>query len=320
MLIINFHNVVSGPLNAFDRNAAPRVDVRQFTSAIDWLGKRFEIISFNEFLLRLKQKPTNDQAVTLTFDDGYCGVWCHAFPILKKRGLDAAVMVVTQALESGSKLFHFEELEMAFRISRATQLNLPGRRPQSIETVTDRICCLKTLKQALKLQPESLRVRKHDQLLQHLGVTREQFGEASKKFPVFEKLNGEQLKLLAKAGWTIGSHTRTHRTLSCLNDEEAMQEITASRDDIHAHLGLKDMPFAYPYGGPQHIGDRIHKMVGKSRYTCALTTTAGRNSPASNRFRLRRINIEYFYEHQPGIFDWYGRSEENEYLSLGKIP
>lgn len=303
MLIINFHNVVSHPLNEYDRNAAPRIDIRQFISAINWLSKRFEFISLNELLSRLKKKSTNYQTVTLTFDDGYCGVLCNAFPILNDRGIDASVMVVTQALESASQLFHFEELEIAFRITQASKLNLPGQPAQPIETIADRICCLKALKQELKLQPESARRHNHDQLLQHLGVTREQLREESRKFPVFEKLNADQVKFLAQSGWTIGSHTRTHRTLSCLTDEDAMQEIVDSRDYIQAHFGLADIPFAYPYGGPHHIGNRIYDFVAQSGYSCALTTIAGRNPPDSNRFRLRRINIEDLFRTQPEILD-----------------
>ncbi|MEC5031070.1 MAG: polysaccharide deacetylase family protein [Oscillatoria sp. PMC 1051.18] len=303
MLIINLHNVVVEPFNIYDRNAAPRIDIHQFSLAIDWLSKNFELISLDELLWQLNKKSVNNRAATLTFDDGYCGVLRHAFPILQERGVNASVMVVTQALESASKLFHFEELEMAFRMTKASKLNLPGRPAQPVETVADRMRCLKALKQELKLQPEAERRQNHDLLLQNLGVTREQITEESKKFPVFEKLNGDQLKFLARSGWTIGSHTRTHRTLSCLNDKEAMQEISDSRDEIQAHLGLTAMPFAYPYGGPQHIGSRVYDLVAKSGYSCALTTIRGKNTPDSNIFRLRRIDIEDLLRNQPEIFD-----------------
>lgn len=292
MLMVNFHNVLSGSLNVYDRTAAPRVHVDQFRAAIDKLSTRFGLVSFPELFSRLERGAIDDEAATLTFDDGYSGVLRHAFPILRDRGVVATVMVVTQALDSISTLLHFEELEVAFRISKARTLSLPGRRAQPIETNTDRVRCLIALKRQLKLQPEPVRRRQHHEILSCLRVTRDQVTEASRNFPVFDKLTSNELRFLASSGWTIGSHTRTHRTLSCLNDKDVMQELAGSRDDIQTHFDVADMPFAYPYGGPQHIGDRVPQSVKKCGYSCALTTTPGSMPWKWERFHLPRTNIE----------------------------
>jgi len=302
MLIINFHNVVSEPLTKFDRLAAPRIDTKQFISAINWLSKYFTFNSINELLLEKEKGLTFFPSVALTFDDGYRGVLDNAFPILKERGIPASIMVVTQTLQS-SRLFHFETLEVAFRISKVHTVQFPGKSEQSIKTEAERVRCLWLFKQTLKLQPEYIRIRNHNLLLQHLKVKHEQLEEESKKIPVLEKLNCEQLKYLIHSGWTIGSHTCTHRTLSCLSKQDLIREIVDSHDEIQAYFGLSDIPFAYPYGGPQHIGERAYKMVAKSGYSCALTTTMGPNTKDTNLFRLKRCNIEELYHKQPEIFD-----------------
>jgi peptidoglycan/xylan/chitin deacetylase (PgdA/CDA1 family) len=304
LFIVNFHNVIAGALDAYDRSIAPRLDVPQFVSAIHWLSQRFEFISLDELVSRLGHAPEGGRTpAALTFDDGYAGILQHAFPVLRKRGIVASVMIVTQVLDSPKKLFHFEELEVAFRISKIRMLTLPDGSVQPLATTAERVACLEAVKQQLKLQPEPERRQRHEQLLQHLGVTRDQLEDASAGVPALDKLNIEQLKFLMASGWTIGAHTRTHRTLSCLGQEDLVQEIVGARDDIRSWFGPTALPFAYPYGGPQHIGERAYGIVASSGYCCALTTTAGRNTPDTDRHRLRRINIEALCQEHPEILD-----------------
>lgn len=291
MLIVNCHNVVSETLSPFDYSAAPRIALDQFISAIDLLSSHYKFISFEEMLSRVEQRMSDVPAVTLTFDDGYQGVLNQAFPVLKARGIVASVMVVTQALESPQLPFHFEELELAFRISKVTKLELPGYGLVPLETLEDRINCLWKFKQELKVQPEAVRAINHDLVLRRLGVARDQIREEACKHNVFSKLTGEGLRVLADSGWTIGSHTRTHRTLRCLDDRDAMFEIMKSRDDIRTHLGILRMPLAYPYGGKEHVGRRIQEMARKCGYSCALSTKNGEVGLSPNLFSLPRIDI-----------------------------
>lgn len=291
MLIINCHNVVSESVSAFDCSAAPRITLDRFIAAIDMLSRHYTFISFEEMLSRAKQKSPDAAVVTLTFDDGYQGVINQAFPALKARGIVASVMVVTQTLEYPQFLFHFEELELALRISTETELDLPdfGRLP--LEKPQDRIHCLWKLKQDFKVQPEAVRAARHDQVLRRLGVTHDQLRDEAGKHQFFSKLAVKDLHALADSGWTIGSHTRTHRTLRSLDDRDAMFEIMKSQDDIRTHLGISHMPLAYPYGGKDHVGRRIQEMAKKSGYSCALSTESLEVGLRPNLFSLPRIDI-----------------------------
>lgn len=179
-----------------------------------------------------------------------------------------------------------------------TKLEFPGYGLVSLETLEERINCLWRFKQELKVQPESMRAINHDQLLRRLGVDRDQIREEASKHNFLSKLTCEGLRVLADSGWTIGSHTYTHRTLRYLDDRDAMFEMIKSRDDIRTHLGISRMPLAYPYGGKEHVGRRIHEMAKKTGYTCALSTKYGEVSLSSNLFSLPRIDISAC---QPGV-------------------
>jgi len=55
------------------------------------------------------------------------------------------------------------------------------------------------------------------------------------------------LNQLADNGWEIGSHTRTHRRLSELRDDELGDELGRSREEIEAHVG-RCSSISYPWG------------------------------------------------------------------------
>jgi peptidoglycan/xylan/chitin deacetylase (PgdA/CDA1 family) len=100
---------------------------------------------------------------------------------------------------------------------------------------------------------------------------------------------------MLEAGWTVGSHTRTHRTLSQLGDDELRQEIQGAREDLERHLGLADIPLAYPYGKPEHVGPRAPLEAAAAGYSCALSTVLEPCTPVSDRFLLPRLELPELY-------------------------
>ncbi|WP_448203916.1 polysaccharide deacetylase family protein [Azospirillum sp. sgz302134] len=289
MLIVNVHNVVAGDADAFDEAMGTRLHVHRFEAAIDRLSARYRWVSLAE----AQAAAESDAVAALTFDDGYRGVLRHAFPILRARGIPAAVFVITQALQPDRPLFHFEELELAFRLTGAECVDFApikaGRHP--LDGVKDRVRAFSTAKAALKRMPEAQRSETHARLLDRLGVTPAQCRAAAQNDERFETLTAEDLAFLHGQGWTIGSHTRTHRTLSGLDPAEAAAEIFGSRDDLRARLGLEAMPFAYPYGRPHHVGPLAPALVREAGYNGALTMFGDRDGPGAPPFERRRIDV-----------------------------
>jgi len=81
-------------------------------------------------------------------------------------------------------------------------------------------------------------------------------------------LSWHQAEELSKVGIELGSHTRTHRDLRRCSSQEAKLEISGSRADIEAHLGVKPESMAYPYGGVNHL---VQHLVTKD-FRAACTT------------------------------------------------
>jgi peptidoglycan/xylan/chitin deacetylase (PgdA/CDA1 family) len=60
-------------------------------------------------------------------------------------------------------------------------------------------------------------------------------------------MSWRDVELLAAAGWEVGSHSRTHRRLSELPDDELTEELEGSRRELVDHVGRCDA-VSYPWG------------------------------------------------------------------------
>ena len=61
-------------------------------------------------------------------------------------------------------------------------------------------------------------------------------------------MDWDHLRRLARRGWEIGSHTRSHPRLTQLDDDDLESELRGSREDCEDALGRRCVAIAYPYG------------------------------------------------------------------------
>jgi peptidoglycan/xylan/chitin deacetylase (PgdA/CDA1 family) len=77
-------------------------------------------------------------------------------------------------------------------------------------------------------------------------------------------LGWEELKGLMDQGWEVGSHTRSHPRLPELGDAEIAAELTESRRECEARLGVPCRAIAYPYGA---YDNRVVRLALESGYS-----------------------------------------------------
>jgi len=96
-------------------------------------------------------------------------------------------------------------------------------------------------------------------------------------------MNDDMLIELVDAGWEIGSHGVTHRSMVKLSAEELVHEVCDSLDVLKGKFGTVDC-FAYPYGD---YTPYIRALVGKT-YSCAFAVSCGGTHLAADRHSIRR--------------------------------
>jgi peptidoglycan/xylan/chitin deacetylase (PgdA/CDA1 family) len=88
-------------------------------------------------------------------------------------------------------------------------------------------------------------------------------GAEAQRHPAETKqLSWDDLATLAARGWEIGSHCRTHRLLSRLEDDEILGELAGSKDEIEKRLG-SCRSVSYPWG---EVDDRVVEAARRAGY------------------------------------------------------
>ncbi|MBI4858873.1 MAG: polysaccharide deacetylase family protein [Candidatus Riflebacteria bacterium] len=282
--VIYFHGVQDGPVDAFDRSCG-RMTRATLATVVAFLQAHFDLVSLDEAMRRMD----DPRAVTITFDDGYAGVFSQAAPLLAGAGVPATVFVVTGTLDDPETLLHYEELELAFRGSTVPVLRAPelGWPEIPLGKPIERVPWLKKVKRVLRDRPDGERAELHDLVLHRMGLDR----SALRASPSQRKLVPEEIRALEAQGWAVGGHTRTHRVVGRLPEAEARAEIQGSRADLSGILKAPPCYFAYPYGRLVDVGSHGAQLVREAGFDAAFTTQSGPVTDDTDRFLVRRLEF-----------------------------
>ena len=244
-----------------------------FEQHLDWIGQRFSFISLDELGAILEQGRTFHKPVAaITFDDGYRDIYHNAFPILKRKGIPAAVFVVTGLVDTPHAPAH----DNLYALLSQVQSHWP-----------DLSHNLRRLLHDLGIPP-SLILRRRGCGLTPFDATREllirlsrfdvsRIVDALKKevsipdniIEDSRTLTWQMLAEMNSFGITIGSHTRSHALLTNESSSKVQEELEQSRLELTTQLKSPINHFSYPDG--RYNIDSI-QAVASAGYRYAYTT------------------------------------------------
>ena len=241
---------------------------------IDWLAKRFTVLSLDEIASHLNGGPPYPEKhpAAITFDDGYSDVYEHAFPILRRRGIPAAVFVLTD-LVGTSRVPLYDRLYLLLdRAWKEWPSPMQGLARIFADLGLEMVATggtpdappgpLKMMRILLETLPQSPLERLASALQAEVGLEESVQDER-------RPLTWEMLVEMQRAGITIGSHSRTHPLLTREDREKILEETAGSKRDLEARLGITVRHFAYPNGwfNPETV-----RAVEAAGYRCAYTS------------------------------------------------
>jgi peptidoglycan/xylan/chitin deacetylase (PgdA/CDA1 family) len=259
----------------------PAVGIARFRKQMELLAEKYHPCSLDDAILAIHTNDIPDNAVVITFDDGYRDNFQNAFPILSQLRIPATIFLATDAIGTDKCLWH-DLVFSAFRSTKRSILyDFPERaRTWSLMTVADRLFVQNRILQFLWSVSENERAKRIRELLGQLGI---------------ENCEGKRLMLswdevvaMHKHGISFGSHTQTHPILSSLPDPRLKAEIVDSKLSIEERLHCNVSTFAYPVGRPQDFDQRAKTILKESGYRGAVTTVFGVNEARHDPFELRR--------------------------------
>jgi peptidoglycan/xylan/chitin deacetylase (PgdA/CDA1 family) len=271
--------------------------------------RRYDTIQLDQLVQDLKRGSPPQNAVAITFDDGYATSLFKAKTLLDAFDMPATAFIVSGAVK-GKATFWWEKLEKILLDSKVL--------PQHLNLCDGRILELNiggstlsegTLERGTQCSEGDERVISHSmrrslythlvhQLLLISEYERNRIidalvsatGADTTRIGLRRSLSEEELTLLARDSLiTIGAHTITHPLLSMLSVEEQRVEIKSSKAFLEGLLGRKVTGFSYPYGG--YNQDTL-ALVREAGFTYACTVKPEIVRKDASPLELPRMTVE----------------------------
>ncbi|MEY8326196.1 polysaccharide deacetylase family protein [Lachnospiraceae bacterium 54-11] len=241
------------------------LDMELFKQQIAYLGKNYTFVGMQDVLAAVyESKKLPENAIMLSFDDGYIEHYTNVFPILANKGISGLFAVPGKVMKEGKVLdvnkIHFilaskpieqikKELYIKLNECRKLGFSIPDDEElYNTYAVANRFDSADTIFVKRILQSaidENARIRIVDQLFKKF-VTDNEFAFASELY-----LNMEQVKTMKKCNMFFGLHGYEHYSFDRLSEKEYKRDINSALDVFEGIIDRNHWVFAYPYGMTQ---------------------------------------------------------------------
>lgn len=258
------------------------VPVHLFKAQMEYLASNFCVLTLEDAVERLRKRDVPDNAVVITFDDGYRDNYINAFPVLKRLSLPATIFLAVDAIGSRRVLWH-DRVFTAFRETRVSVLSGFDNRSRMypLNTVAEKLLAQERALNFIRSLDEEGRISAINVLVEKLEVS-------DRKEAPGLMLSWDEVKAMHDSDISFGSHTVTHPILSRLSLERAREEIEKAKQIIEEKLGTCVRTFAYPNGRTNDFNQTTKKLLRNAGHICGLTTNFGTNECDHDPFELRR--------------------------------
>lgn len=298
-VILMYHRVARPTYDPWDIAVAPE----HFGDQLRMLRQTRTPLAMTEFVERIAAGTLPNNAVAVTFDDGYRDNLTVAAPLLASHGIPATVFIKTGSIGSNGAFWWDElaELVLAHRAAADCEVSIGADRVRialppierdlghadawrgSEPPASERQRAFLSIWRQLRMLDDETRGAAMSWLRSALG------GVAVD--PDACAMSADEIVRLTSDGTiTIGAHTVTHPSLPSLPDDTKRFEIGASLQTCAQVAGAEIAGFAYPYGDRDAATKTIVKDCG-ARWACS-TRQAAVNTAQFDLFDLPRIHVK----------------------------
>lgn len=310
-LVVGYHRVVENFESVSrDAMAGMLVSRAMLEQHLDRIGRRYRFVSLDELGEALRRgDPDTREVCAVTFDDGYRDVYENAMPLLLRKGIPAAVFVVSDLIGTTRLQVH-DRLFRALRGALGRPAVLDAVVARQLETAAASPAQRERVEaasgDALAMTRALLHALTFDQLQGFLGDLEAEIGPApgGDDSGLWPMTWGMLADLRAK-GFIVGSHTCRHALLAHESPAVVAREAEASRRRIEASIGGRVTHFAYPDGS---FNTAAVRAIAQSGYQFAYTTCShfDRAHPfltISRRLLWERSSVDSSGRFAPAILD-----------------
>lgn len=240
------------------------LDKELFKTQIEYFKNKFNIVTMEQVIESIQTGESYrlpDNALLLTFDDGYIDNYTVAYPILEEYGLQGSFFIpgktfATHQLLDVNKIHYIlasadiyklvEDLKKQMDYYRGSEYQYASTDELFHEyAVANRFDIKETIFVKRMLQtvlPEKLRNTISSNLFEkYVGVTEEQLA-----YELY--MTEEQVRTMKRHGMFIGIHGYDHYWLGNLPQEQMKEDISLALDVLDQFIDRKQWVMNYPYG------------------------------------------------------------------------
>jgi len=285
------------------------LEIYDFIKQLDYLDQNFTFVRMEDCIEAVYTRTSNfpDDAVLLTFDDGYLEHYTEVFPILDERGIQGSffppvqstheekvldvnkihfilastdkprelLQVLTQKIRYYSEEFHLSEPEEYYE-----KIGSSEHPYDPIEVIIFKRILQRELPEKARQQIMS------DLFVEYVSISESVFSNEL-------YMNEDQLKLMIRKGMFVGGHGYSHKWLNALGKDEQIREIKLTGEFLLS-IGVNKnlLVMCFPYGG---FDKKTIEILELSNYQLGLTTVPElAKLTLKQRFTLPRMDTNEF--------------------------
>lgn len=259
------------------------VDPERFEEQIACVKHHRTPMSMDELVDRLRSKTLPENAVAVTFDDGYRDNLVNAKPVLARHGVPATLFLATGFINQKTPFWWDELATMILASTQAIRekqvwpgeavtldwgvperSDIEGGWRAADEPRTARQSAYLAIWRRLQRATAEDREVAMNTLRRHFGTVRD---------PLGRPMNSDEIgELLSDGLVELGAHTVTHPALTLLSRLESRREIEGSGHRCRELATKCVNGFAYPYGD---MSSEVRGDVARLGFSWACSTESG---------------------------------------------
>ena len=240
------------------------LDKELFKNQIEFMKNSFNVVTMEQVLENTQGEGMHglpENALLLTFDDGYADNYTVAYPILEEYGLQGSFFIpgktfATHQLLDVNKIHYILASADIYKLVDDLKKQMDYYRGSEYQyastdelfhdyAVANRFDIKETIFVKRMLQtvlPEKLRNTISSNLFEkYVGVTEEQLA-----YELY--MTEEQIRTIKRHGMFIGIHGYDHYWLGNLPEDKMKQDILMALDTLDEFIDRKQWVMNYPYG------------------------------------------------------------------------
>jgi peptidoglycan/xylan/chitin deacetylase (PgdA/CDA1 family) len=257
----------------------------EFSRQMNLLARFYHAIAASDLRKwRTASEQWSRSPVLVTFDDGYRNNLTYAAPVLEHFGIPAVINISTGYISTRRVLWPDEVYLRVLNWPKETlplpdghlEMKFPAR-------LRKRRKLAGMIREWCKRFPD-------DRITEYLAQLRE-FEIPSLRDEAYAFLSWDEVRILSRRGFEIGSHTVEHPILTRVCPERLSFELTQSKRVIEQETGSECRCFSYPNGGRLDLSPYVIEGVRSAGYSVAFTVRGARASVHDDPLLLDRVYL-----------------------------